>query len=160
MAKREIERKFRLRRKPALKRAKGVSIRQGYLISAEGELRLRAEGKKCFITVKSEGEESRREWEERIPRWVFDLLWGHTAGRRVEKTRYRIPLRRTVAEVDVYDGPLRGLVIVEFEFSSEKKAKAFTLPKRFGGAEEVTLEPRYRNRSLAAATSPPAPRRD
>ena len=41
MPQQEIERKFRLRKKPRLKGIKATPIRQGYLITTNGELRVR-----------------------------------------------------------------------------------------------------------------------
>jgi adenylate cyclase len=45
-------------------------------------------------------------------------LWRLTVGRRLEKTRYRIPLGRLTIELDVFHGKLRGLIVAEVEFAS------------------------------------------
>lgn len=155
MAKQEIERKFRLAEAPSLKKKDGVDIEQGYLVVDGGELRIRRAGRKCFITVKGEGDAARNEWEERLPRWAFDLLWPHTKGRRVAKRRYTQRAGRHTFEIDVYSGALEGLVVLECEFDSKRDAKRFTLPKRFADAREVTGERAYRNRTLAYARKPP-----
>ena len=156
MPRQEIERKFRLREKPRLKRVKATPIRQGYLITQNGELRVREAGKKHFVTVKSDARRNRNEWEARIPRWVFDLLWPHTAGRRIEKMRYEWKKRAVSLSVDVYSGLHSGLIIFEAEFKSKRAAKRFDLPKRMSGAVEVTDDPAYKNRTLAISPASPA----
>jgi CYTH domain-containing protein len=71
-----------------------------------------------------------------------------TDGRRVVKTRYLVPLDDGLtAEVDVYDGPLDGLVTAEVEFASEHDSEAFAAPDWLG--REVTGDARYANRALA-----------
>lgn len=83
----------------------------------------------------------------------FDTLWRLTKGRRLRKTRYELPYRRLMMEVDVYHGRLRGLVVAEVEFSSERERRAFTAPDWVG--REVSSDTRYDNRRLAEhATAP------
>lgn len=155
MPRREIERKFRLRKKPRLKGVKATPVQQGYLLTENGELRVRIAGRKHFITVKSDDDRDRGEWETRIPRWVFDLLWPHTAGRRIEKTRYEWKKRGALLAVDVYEGVHDGLIIFEAEFPSKGRAKRFALPKKMSDAIEVTDDPAYKNRTLATSPTPP-----
>lgn len=155
MPRQEIERKFRLRKKPGLKGVKRTPTRQGYLVTENGELRVREAGKKHFLTVKSDADRNRNEWETRIPRWVFDLLWPHTAGRRVEKKRYEWKKRGASLAVDLYGGVHHGLIILEAEFSSKRAAKRFKMPKGIEDAVEVTDDPAYKNRTLATSPVPP-----
>jgi CYTH domain-containing protein len=49
-------------------------------------------------------------------------------GRSVTKTRYFLPYNGLTAEVDIFEGPLAGLVIVEFEFESADAKAAFAMP--------------------------------
>ena len=153
MPQQEIERKFRLRKAPRLRKKDGVEIRQGYIVASEGELRIRQAGRKYFLTVKDDGGQTRNEFETRIPEWVFELLWPHTAGRRIEKRRF--PFEG--GELDVYEGRHKGLVIFEMEFTSERKADRFDLPKTLRSAVEVTDDRAHRNRSLATSEVPPFP---
>lgn len=54
-------------------------------------------------------------------------------GSLVEKTRYLIALPEgRLAELDVFEGRLEGLVFVEVEFPSEEAAKQFVPPAWFG----------------------------
>ncbi len=52
-----------------------------------------------------------------------------------------------MAEVDVYRGPLAGLVTVEVEFDDLNSASMFSPPFWFGN--ELTGDSRYSNQSLA-----------
>ena len=83
----------------------------------------------------------------------FDALWRLTDGRRVSKTRHVIPLAGgAVAELDVYDGDLDGLLIAEIEFGSLEASERF-LPPPWVGAE-LTGDKRYANQSLALDGAP------
>ena len=78
----------------------------------------------------------------------FDALWQLTDGRRVSKTRHEIPLPGgVVAELDVYDGELDGLLTVEIEFGSVAASEGFAPPPWVG--RELTGDKRYANQSLA-----------
>ena len=85
----------------------------------------------------------------------FDALWRLTDGRRVSKTRHVIPLAGgPVAELDVYDGDLDGLLIVEIEFRLAGGERALS-PRRRGWGAEVTGDKTLRQ-PVARAGGPPA----
>ena len=152
----EIERKFVLAALPDdLSRHAGERIDQGYLAVAEDgvEVRVRRRGDATVLTVKSGPAHVRVEEEIPIERSRFEALWPLTAGRRLTKTRYRVPLGDVTAEVDVYAGALDGLKIAEVEFGSEEASAHFTPPAWFG--REVTGDPRYANQRLAREPAPP-----
>ena len=67
----------------------------------------------------------------------------------ITKKRYLIPLEGTdlTAELDIFEGSLAPLVIVEVEFPDDESSDSFVKPEWFG--EEVTHDPAYRNASLA-----------
>jgi CYTH domain-containing protein len=147
----EIERKWRVTAVPPEAAAwPRERIDQGYLaIQADGgEVRVRRKGERCVLTVKSRGGLVRDEYEITLTPEQFQTLWPATAGRRVEKTRYR----RDGIELDVYTGALAGLIVAEVEFASETEAAAYDPPPWFG--EEVTDELRYRNSALAVDGRP------
>lgn len=147
----EIERKFRLVGSPsATVLGPGLSVRQAYILTGEPELRLRLKGDACYMTVKSAGDLVRDEWETEIPRWVLDALWPTAAQHTVEKTRHAVSHAGSTIEVDVYTGTLAGLVILECEFQTEEAARGFTLPEWARPAVDVTTDPRYKNKALAA----------
>lgn len=155
---RENERKWRIASPACLPpSARRQEICQGYLLTEEGELRLRLAGRRAYLTIKGEGDESRPEWERPLPRWAFDQLWPKTNGARVRKLRQRIACpgtRHGYLEADIYQGELTGLCLLEAEFASRAQAASFVLPDRFGPAREVTADRRYKNKSLACQGLP------
>lgn len=146
----EIERKFLVGHLPSsLTNQAGAIIRQGYLIVAEGgvELRIRQKGARFYQTIKAGEGLSRKEIEIELSEDQFHLLWPHTDGRWVSKTRYTLPVENHTAEVDRFDGDLTGLLLVEVEFASLEEASQFIPPDWFG--TDVTEDHRYKNRHLA-----------
>jgi adenylate cyclase len=150
----EIERKFLIRARPrGLSRQPHERVRQGYLlVGPDGEVRVRRHGAKHVLTVKGRGSFQRPETEIPITPRQFALLWPLTRGQRVEKTRYRIPYRKRVIELDIYHGPLRGLMTAEVEFTSRQACEKFVPPPWF--AKEVTEDARYKNQNLARKRNP------
>jgi adenylate cyclase len=154
----EIERKFLVGELPAaIAKYAGKAIRQGYLIITDDgtELRIRQKGNRFFQTIKRGEGLCRTEIEIEITKAQFEALWPHTQNRRVSKTRYALPLGAYTAEVDVFNGDLQGLVLVEVEFASESASREFSPPDWFG--TEVTDDKRYTNKHLAAYGRPPRP---
>lgn len=148
----EIERKFIPEAVPDLSLlGEGIALAQGYLAQDGGvEVRLRTTTSAATLTIKAGSGLTRTEVEVAISTEQAEALWPHTAGRRIEKTRYRTVVDdagRHVADVDVYRGALAGLCTVEVEFVSEKDAAVFTPPRWFG--REVTGDPGWSNAALA-----------
>ena len=148
----EIERKFLLSDIPGAEAlGAGEALRQGYLADEDDvSVRIRIAARNSILTVKGGKGVSRTEVELLLSGDQVDALWPHTKGRRVEKTRYRVPLagaKERVAEVDVYSGDLSGLCTVEVEFRSEAEAAEFEPPAWFG--RDVTDEPGWSNSALA-----------
>lgn len=151
----EIERKFLVRSVPdGLERYPRDQIEQGYLVIGDdgSEVRLRHKADKYFVTHKHGEGLTRQERETELNRHQFESLWPATEGTRVVKTRYEVPHGDYVIELDVYEGDLHGLVTAEAEFTSEDEAAQFVVPAWI--AEEVTHDPRYRNRSLSTQGIP------
>jgi CYTH domain-containing protein len=147
----EIERKFLVAElPPEVAEHPGERIEQGYLaIAPDGvEVRVRRRAGKATLTVKSGPGQVRTEEEMAIDDRRFDALWPLTAGRRVTKTRHEVPLADDlVAELDVYDDNLDGLLTVEIEFGSLEAGERFDPPPWVG--RELTGDARYANQSLA-----------
>lgn len=153
----EIERKFLVRSLPAnLKKNPKASIDQGYLViePGHGQVRVRRIADENFSTPEHYLTFKRREGTVRdevnlaISREDFERLWPLTEGRRVEKTRYRIPWRKWTIELDIFHGKRDGLVLAEVEFADEKQCDAFTPPAWLG--KDVTTDPAYKNTRLAS----------
>ena len=88
----------------------------------------------------------------------FDALWPLTAARRIRKVRVSVSIRSDDeamlnVSLDEFRGNLGGLKLIEVEFDTPELAQAFAVPTYFGA--EVTADSRFRNSSLASATSRP-----
>jgi adenylate cyclase len=149
----EIERKFKVETLPEDVRGPGAEICQGYLSVEPVEIRLRARDDARELTVKSLGGLRRVEVALPLTPGQFDELWPLVTA-FVEKSRHLVQLAGALAEVDVYGGKLRGLVVVEVEFASEEEAASFVPPHWFG--DEITEDSRFRNAALALAGKAPA----
>lgn len=145
----EIERKFRVDDVPDDLTGPGNRLRQGYVaLDGPAEVRIRIADDGASLTVKSGAGLSRVEVEVAVSQEQADELWLFSEGRRVEKTRHRIPIGDgLIAELDRYDGPLTGLCTVEVEFVDEARAHAFVAPSWFG--DELTGHEGWSNAALA-----------
>jgi CYTH domain-containing protein len=152
----EIERKFLIADPPDLGDTEGDPIEQGYLalVDDEGgaEVRLRRKAGRHLLTVKAGRGRSRAEEEIELDSHAFERLWPLTEGRRVTKTRYRLPCGARQIELDLYSGDLAGLAVAEVEFPDEGAADAFEPPPWFG--DEVTGDHQYLNETLATRGRP------
>ena len=146
----EIERKFLLKTVPAaLEKFPHYHIEQGYLIATPDgrQVRLRRTATHHTLTFKAAEGAVREEREIDVNPEQFNALWPATAGRRLTKTRYKVPWHGLTVEIDVYGGIHNGLVVAEVEFASETDCEEFEPPDWFG--QEVTNDPRYSNVVLA-----------
>lgn len=160
----ERERKFLVTQAPkGLQKRPHARIRQGYLaIPSRGdgapvEVRVRDEDGKHVLIVKGGSGASRSEVEVPLPADVFRSLWRLTAGKRIQKVRYRMPFDKLTIELDVYGGKLRGLMTAEVEFESAGQLRRFRPPDWLG--REVTGRNEFANNRLATRTTPPPARR-
>ena len=150
----EIERRF-LVATPAWRDAtiRSRHLLQGYLAREDGvAVRLRLIDNDAWLTIKGPGGLVRPEFEYPVPpadaRAMLDAL---CAGRRIAKTRHDVPHDGLLWEVDVFEGPLAGLVIAEVELPSPDHSVG--LPPWAG--REITGDTRYANAVLASADAPP-----
>ena len=144
----ERERKFLVAAMPDLP-DEGTHIRQGYL-ALDGTVSVRVRdraGKAPTLTVKGGSGPARTELEWEVEPEQFDAAWPLTEDPRIEKTRYALPIEGGEAELDIFDGDLVGLVLVEVEFDSDEAMADFDPPGWFG--VEVTDDRRYTNAALA-----------
>ncbi len=155
----EIERKWLVEEVPSLDDGAWSSSRleQGYLaVTEDVEVRVRrvdGAGGASRLTVKSAPGLSRVEEELGLDGAAFERLWPLTEGRRVVKTRWtRREEAGLLLELDVYEGSLAGLAVLEVEFGSESEAGAWSPPAWVG--REVTGEKAYANQSLALYGAP------
>ncbi len=173
----EIERKYLLSGVPAeMPRAQASRIVQGYVPGSALLERLRMEepedgrgsaggtgasrarrgrsrgegqgsGIHFYRTVKSGKGIARIELEDETSRAVFDTMWPLTEGKRVMKTRYRVPDGELAWEVDDFTD--LGLVVAEIELPTTTTQVEFPPWLAPYVEREVTGEPEYLNLNLA-----------
>jgi adenylate cyclase len=126
---------------------------QGYLARESGvAVRLRVADGVAVLTIKGPGGLSRAEYEYAVPlAEAEEMLATLCAGRSLSKTRHRVPHGGWVWEVDVFEGPLAGLVIAEVELPDAARVLE---PPPWAG-REITGDDRYANAALASAAAPP-----
>ncbi|MCP5401649.1 MAG: CYTH domain-containing protein [Novosphingobium sp.] len=147
---REIERKFLVCGDGWKARAvRSRHVRQAYLaLAGKVNVRVRViDDAEAVLTIKSaEAGQSREEFEYPIPLEDAEALIALRVGNCIEKRRFIVPAGAGANwEIDVFDGPHRGLVLAEIEL-----AEGGDIPERPGWlGEEVTHEERYYNAALA-----------
>lgn len=148
----EIEKKYLVNSLPDnLETYPHSRMAQSY-ISRNPVIRLRQigseAGNRYVLTVKGEGLTVREEFELDISEESYLQLLKKAEGIVIEKTRYYIPLPGGhMAELDVFEGKLEGLKLVEVEFESEAMMQQFIAPVWFG--EDVSENGAYHNSNLS-----------
>lgn len=131
---------------------KKKDITQVY-ISMDTEVRLRKIEQDGLVetvqTIKSDGAVSREEIEFMVDEQIFNDIVKYKLykGDIISKTRFLLNIGDYTAELDIFKGPLEGLVLVEVEFDSMMAANNFKAPNWFG--ENVTYNKKYKNKNLA-----------
>ncbi len=155
----EIERKYLVKTLPNLEGYQKEIIEQGYICEEGCTLRVRmieVENEKHFVLTYKAKVESKSgarvnvEEEFDIPEISYSHLLSKSDGNIIRKTRTLIPLSKEItgidgltAELDVFEGALSGIIIVEVEFESEEDSVRFCKPNWFG--EDVSGDPKYSN---------------
>ena len=153
----EIEKKFRIKNIPgSLDAYEKKEMEQGYLCS-NPIIRIRKSNADYILTYKSRfGIEDNANSTAKICNEVevplnaegYEHLKEKVDSQMVMKNRYIIPLENGLkAELDIFEGYLKGLIFVEVEFPSEEMAESFTPPSWFG--QDVSLDSRYSNHYLS-----------
>jgi len=143
----EIERKFLVNRKLWQPTVQGEKIAQGYLQHDVNKVvRVRVKGNQGFLTVKGKNNGiSRLEFEYEIPLSDADELLRLCDAGVIEKTRYEIPYKGFVWEVDDFQGENKGLLLAEVELDSTLEEPVF--PAWI--LEEVSHDKKYFNSYLS-----------
>lgn len=147
---REIERKFLVLDKSFMNEAKkSEPMIQAYLTKdPERTVRIRVQGKRAYITIKGKSDDkglSRFEWEKDITIAEAEELLKLALPTAIIKTRYWVPYKGQLFEVDVFEGQHEGLVVAELELNTLDQE--ITLPGWCG--EEVTGKKEYYNSYLS-----------
>lgn len=144
----EIERKYLLKKIPEdLSRFEAKKIEQGYLCTSP-VVRIRRSNDNYCLTYKGSGLMAREEYNLPLTEEAYAHLLPKIDGRLISKTRYLIPLENGLtAELDLFEGSLSPLCLVEVEFDSIEDANSFIAPEWFG--EDVTNSGKYHNSYLS-----------
>lgn len=157
----EIERRFLLANAPDLSgqpdspyRIEQVYLKKPDAAPRETHRLRKTSGEKIayYYTIKSPGAGgARNERESEIEEAEFlQLLEFRDRNRRtIEKTRHVIPFQGHKMELDIFEGDLAGLVILEVELTSYDAA--LELPDWASGATEITHEAWFSNFNLSHA---------
>lgn len=143
---------FLVKEAPSLDGLEPVEIEQFYLSDTLTPLRLRRYNRDRFELTKKipvSRDDLSRQDEINIPLEAeeFEDL-KRLAKRGLQKQRYYFPLADGLrAELDVYEGPLAGLVSVEVEFPDEASRERFQTPDWFG--RDITQDEWATNSFLA-----------
>jgi len=147
----EIERKFTIKKLPALSNYPYKKLTQAYL-NTDPVIRIRREDNDYFFTYKGKGLLAREEYNLPLNKESFEHLLPKADGLIISKTRYLIPYEKYTIELDVFEGDLAPLIMAEVEFASEEEAHAFIPPAWF--LEDVTQDKRYHNSNLSKGIAP------
>ncbi len=94
-------------------------------------LRIRKNGNRYEITRKEvlDGDTSKlKEDNLTISEEEFKELEKEVKGKRVHKIRYYYPYHNLMGEIDIFQGNLKGLILVEFEFPNLEEKEKFEIP--------------------------------
>lgn len=151
--KKEIERKFLVKKELLPSLPNGIRMTQGYL-SFQPTVRVRTENgpaankRKAYITIKGSGLIGRDEFEYDIPFEEAQQLLKLARAALVSKTRYELPVENVPElkwELDIFEGDNAGLIVVELEMPSEDYA--FQSPAWLD--QDVSSNSAYKNAALA-----------
>jgi CYTH domain-containing protein len=95
------------------------------------KLRIRQKGDRYEFTKKTQADpnDAGAQHEENVELTALEFAaLAQGDGRKLAKTRYYLPYQGRTAEVDVFSGPLKGLVVIEFEFDTPEEKDAFVKP--------------------------------
>lgn len=144
----EIERKFLTKEIPFDLSVYPVQKISQCYISVSPTIRLRACNDVYILTVKGKGTMAREEFELEITQEEYESLLKKAETPAISKRRYLVPIgQEHIAEVDVYEGALSGLMTTEIEFASIEEAESYIPPDWVG--KDVSQDARYQNTNLS-----------
>lgn len=130
----ELERTFLIKKIPeGLKDCKHKEIIDIYIPKSDPhpKIRIRKNGDNYEITKKqpiSKDDFSQHEEQTiELTKEEFESL-NKLEGKRVHKQRYYYKYKGHTAEIDVFQEPLKGLIVADFEFDSVEEKDSFEKP--------------------------------
>jgi CYTH domain-containing protein len=129
----ELEKTFLAKFIPDISQCKNKEIFDIYFPknSYHPNLRIRKNGNRFEITKKTMiDNDPSKQLENNIPLSEDEFIGLSKAdGKRVKKTRYYYNYNGRIAEIDIFQEDLYGLVLVDFEFDNEDDKNNFPLPE-------------------------------
>jgi len=130
----ELEKTYLAREIPnALNNCKSKEIIDIYVpkLSEHPKIRIRKNGNKFEITKKEPvNDKDKSEQKEQtiiLNEPEFNEL-SKLDGKRIHKIRYYYNYNNRIAEIDIFQGSLKGLIIVDFEFKNKEEKDSFKIP--------------------------------
>ena len=133
-------------------------LEQFYLVATiEKTLRYRKEGKSYFKTSKKGSGLVREEIEEEVSKEEYEEAKKRCSGGIIQKIRYHFTIDNYNFELDIFKGKLKGLRILEVEFSNIEEANCFKMPEILEPLiiKEITNETIYSNGALSRSMQIP-----
>jgi CYTH domain-containing protein len=127
-----------------------------YIEGTRFRLRRMAQGARVALKLTKKYESQRPEARPIVTAYLAEAEYAVLAALPalpLRKRRYRLPIDGQIWSLDLFEGPLAGLELVEAEAESEIALKALVPP--LWAVKEITHDPRYQCGSLAAASSIP-----
>ena len=130
----ELEKTYLLKEIPnGLKECKSKEVIDIYIpkTSEHPTLRVRKSGDKLEMTkkepVKQGDSSTQKEQTIILTEKEFNSLMN-LDGKKAHKIRYYYNHNGRQAEIDVFQGPLKGLILADFEFNSKEEKDSFEMP--------------------------------
>jgi len=127
----ELERTYLAKFLPNLKKCKKKEVLDVYIPrTRHPKLRIRKNGEKYEITKKVKTDKDvTKSHEHTVPltKEEFKELIK-LKGKQVRKIRHYYPYKGRMGEIDVFQDKLKGLVLIDFEFTNSKEKNAFKMP--------------------------------
>lgn len=128
----EHEKTYLAKYLPDLKNCKNKEIIDIYIPNEmdHPKIRIRKNDDIYEITKKVPVKDDASHQEEqtiKITKEEFDFL-KNIKGKKTHKIRYYYNYKGKIAEIDVFQDKLKGLVIIDFEFDSEEEKEKFEIP--------------------------------
>ncbi len=131
----ELEKTYLAKELPKnLKKCKHKKIIDFYIpkTSSHPKLRLRQIGTFFEITkkepIKKGDASSQLEQTIELTKKEFQAIFSQVKGKKIIKKRYYYKHNGLIAEFDVFEAELKGLVVVDFEFKNAKEKNNFKAP--------------------------------
>lgn len=151
----EVERKWLIKQEDIpydLSKAEIYDIYQTY-INYSPEIRIRNinNGEDYVLTIKTDDPAfkglRRTEQEYHITKDEYLKLLNKKEGDTIHKTRYSLPDKGNLVEIDIFHDQLEGLAYMEIEFFSTEKANSFQEPNWV--IKDITTDLDYKNQNLS-----------